>query len=104
VSSRSGDSDRSDVELARELVGALLRTGFALSATLAALLEDLPDHAFPGERKAEVLVDMFAGTCAPVARAAGPARCGEAVALIDKLHDKVLHDLRAAAIPSQRDG
>jgi hypothetical protein len=86
-----------DVELARELVEEILRTGLVLTDTLAALIEELPADAFPGENNAAVLVEMTAGSCAPVVRAAGEAECRQTLALIAALRDKFLEDLKAAA-------
>ena len=92
-----------DVELARELVVELLRTGLALANAMASLLDDLPADAFPGEDHAEVLLEMVAGSCAPVVQAAGDALCRDALGLIGAVHEKFLIDLRAAAdLASQR--
>jgi hypothetical protein len=86
-----------EVDLARELVEELLRTGLVLLDTLAELVEELPDEAFPGEENAAVLLEMTAGTCSSVARAAGEPACREAIALIVALRERFLHDLKAAA-------
>jgi hypothetical protein len=95
VSDRS--RSRSDVDLARELVEAVVRAGLTISETLAALLEQLSEDSFPGENNPEVLLGMVAGSCAPIARAAGEVRCAEAIDLVEKVHRKFVDDLRAAA-------
>jgi hypothetical protein len=86
-----------DVQLAREVVMELIRTGLAIADALASLLDDLPKDAFPGEDSAEVLLEMAAGTCAPVIQAAGESLCKELIALVGAVGEKFLSDLRAAA-------
>jgi hypothetical protein len=49
-----------DVELAREVVVELVRTGWAIADALESLLEALPGDAFPGEDNGEVLLEMVA--------------------------------------------
>ncbi len=83
--------------MAREVVEQLLRTGLALADAIASLIDDLPADAFPGEDHAEVLLQMVAGSCAPVVRAAGDELCRDALGLIGAVHEKLLIDLRAAA-------
>jgi hypothetical protein len=41
-----------------------------LQDVLGALLEELPEDAFPGEDNAAVLVEMVVGSCRPVFEAA----------------------------------
>ncbi|MGH2743551.1 MAG: hypothetical protein ACRDN8_13970 [Thermoleophilaceae bacterium] len=90
------------VDLARALVEELLRTAFALEGVLASLLEQLPEDAFPGDDSAAVLVEMVAGTCRPAVEAAGDrVGCG-AVALIGAVRDRVLGDLKEAAVRAAR--
>jgi hypothetical protein len=86
-----------DVELAREVVYELVRTGLMLSETLTSLVDDLPADAFPGEDHGRVLLDMAAGTCAPVTQAAGEQLCRDAIGLLAAVRDKFLADLRQAA-------
>ena len=74
-----------------------LRTGLMLADLLGALLEALPDDAFPGEEPAEVLLEMLTGTFRPAADAAGTRAVREATALLGALGDRALTDLRAAA-------
>jgi hypothetical protein len=88
---------RSDVDLARDLVEAVVRAGLTISETLSTLLEDLSEDAFPGENNAKVLLEMVAGSCAPIARAAGEARCAETIELLEEVGRKFVDDLRAAA-------
>lgn len=85
------------VELARDLVEELARTGLVLSDTLASLIEALEEDAFPGEENAGVLLEMAAGTCAPVVEAAGGVLCRDALALIVAVRERFIADLRAAA-------
>lgn len=84
-------------DVARTLVEELLRTGLVLCDTLASLLEDLPDDAFPGEDNAAVLIEMAVGSSRPAIAAAGEMNCWNAVALIGAVRDRVLDDLRVAA-------
>lgn len=84
-------------EFGETLIVELLRTGLSLVDLLSSLLEDLPDDAFPGEENGEVLIEMVAGSCAPVFAAAGPAQCEATVALLGAIRDRVLADLSAAA-------
>jgi hypothetical protein len=100
VSDRGGAE--SDVEVARELVEALVSAGITISETLASLLEDLPDGAFPGEDKGEVLLDMVAGTCVPLVHRVGQPRCAAATALIAEVRRRFLDDLRAAAAQARQ--
>jgi hypothetical protein len=86
-----------DVALARELVDELVRTGLTFADTLASLIEELPESAFPGEDHAQVLLEMAAGTCAPVINAAGQELCRDAVGLVGAMRQKFLSDLRTAA-------
>ena len=86
-----------DLELARELVEELARTGLMLSETLSSLIEALEDHAFPGELNAEVLLEMAAGSCAPVIRAAGRPLSRDALGLVVAVRERFIGDLRAAA-------
>jgi hypothetical protein len=85
------------------LTMAVLRTGAMLGDLLADLLDALPEDAFPGERHAEVLVEMVSGTIAPVVDAAGLRAARDATALLGAVSDKVLTDL-AAAVELARQG
>lgn len=86
-----------DAELAREVVEELVRTGLALAGALGSLIEDLPADAFPGQDAAEVLLEMAAGSCAPVTEAAGEALCRDALGLIGAVRERFVADLRAPA-------
>jgi hypothetical protein len=90
-------SDGSDGELSRNLIEELLRTSLILGDTLATLIEQLPEDAFPGEDSAAVLIEMASATCRPVIDAAGAANCRSAIALIGAVRDRFLADLEAAA-------
>lgn len=89
----------------RELVESILRTGLMLGHVFGDLLEDLPDDAFAGEDPGEVLLDMFTGTIAPVADAAGGEAVRQATALLGAVADRTIADLQAAAqLAAEGDG
>jgi hypothetical protein len=90
-------SNRVPAEDVRALVEEVLRVGFALTDVLSRLLDDLPEHAFPGEDPGEVLIEMVTGTLRPVADSAGARTVREATALTGAILDRVLADLRIAA-------
>jgi len=81
----------------RDLVEAILRTGLMLGHVFGDLLEELPADAFVGEDAGEVLLDMFTGTIAPVADAAGRQAVRQATALLGAVADRTITDLQAAA-------
>jgi hypothetical protein len=89
-------------EAAQLLIEELLRTALALTGALGALLEDMPEDAFPGEDNAAVLLEMVVGSCRPVVMAAGEADCRAATALIGAVRDRFLDDLRTAAVLADR--
>jgi hypothetical protein len=68
----------------------------ALAEALGSLMEDLPADAFPGEDTADDLLEMAAGTCAPVIQAAGEALCRDALGLVGAVREKFIADLRTA--------
>ena len=78
----------------RALTEAVLRAGVTLSDLLGNIIEDLPEDAFPGECRAEVLIEMMSGTITPVADAAGLQAVQDTVALLGAVCDRVLGDLR----------
>jgi hypothetical protein len=80
----------------RGFVEEIVRTGLLLSDLLSRLLDDLPEDAFPGEDRVEVLLEMLTGTVFPAASAAGPATVRQARALLGAVSDRVIEDLRAA--------
>ena len=89
----------------RELVEAILRTGLMLGHVFGDLLDELPDDAFAGEDAGEVLLDMFTGTIAPVADAAGRRAVRQATALLGAVADRTITDLQAAAeLAAEGDG
>ena len=91
-----GRAENNDVT--RELVEELVSAGLLFVDTLGSLLEDLPDDAFPGEDNATVLLEMVVGTCRPVVEAVGEPGCLEAIALVGAIKDRVIDDLKLAAI------
>lgn len=80
-----------------ELVMELLLTGQALADTVACLIEDVPEAAFPGEDSARVIIEMVAGSARPALEAAGEASCREAARLVAEIGDRIYRDLEAAA-------
>lgn len=78
------------------LTEAVLRAGVMLGDLLGNLLEELPEDAFAGECRVDVLLEMMTGTIAPVADAAGAATVHDATALLGAVCDRVLGDLRAS--------
>jgi hypothetical protein len=99
----SQSDERDGIDAAQALIEELLRVAFALHAVMESLLEEVPEHAFPGEENAAVLIEMFAGSCRPVIAAAGEAECWAATALIGAVRDRILSDLRAAAEIARED-
>ncbi|HEX3736750.1 MAG TPA: hypothetical protein VHV53_04340 [Solirubrobacterales bacterium] len=85
------------LETTRELVEEVLRTALALEDVMSALLDELPEGAFPGEDNARVLLEMVVGSVHPAAVAAGPRDCRIAVALVGAIRERVIADLRTAA-------
>jgi hypothetical protein len=104
--SRRRDPDRNphphlapevDLETTRELVEEVLRTAIALEDVMTALLDEIPERAFPGEDPGLVLLEMVVGSVHPAARAAGRRDCHVATALIGAVRERVIADLRTAA-------
>ncbi len=83
---------------ARAFIEQVLRTGLLLSDLISGLYEDLSESAFPGEDRMEVLLEMVAGSIQPAVDAAGAPAMREARMLLGALGDRVLSDLRAAAV------
>jgi hypothetical protein len=92
-----GEERRTDDGPARVFVEELLRTAFSLGGVYVKLLEDLPEDAFPGEDRAAVLIEMFAGSSLPALQAVSEADCRVATALVAAVRDCVRNDLGAAA-------
>jgi hypothetical protein len=90
-----------DVKTTRDLVEEVLRTAMALEDVVVSLLEDLPDGAFPGEDSGLALLEMIVGSVHPAAVAAGPHDTRTATALVVAIRERVLADLRAAALLAQ---
>jgi hypothetical protein len=85
------------VKTTQELVDEVILTAVALDNILGSLLADVPDDAFPGEDKTEVLLQMIVGSIVPAARAAGEDNCRTATALVAAMRERMLADLHAAA-------
>lgn len=92
------DADTRCLAAAEELVEELLRTSFSLAGVLSTLLEGLPEDAFPGEQPEAVLIEMVAGSSLPAVEAAGIAACHAAADLVAAVRERVVEDLRAAAM------
>ncbi len=73
----------------QSFVEEVLRTGVMLTDVLGALLDDLPEDAFPGEQPGEVLVEMLVGTVRPAVEAVAPRTLTEATALLGR-HERPL--------------
>ncbi|MBS1894969.1 MAG: hypothetical protein JST59_27025 [Actinobacteria bacterium] len=82
----------------RDLVEEVLRTAMALEDIVVSLLDDLPDGAFPGEDPGLVLLEMIVGSAHPATVAAGARDTHTATALVAAIRERVLTDLRAAAL------
>jgi hypothetical protein len=90
-------TNTAEVDVVHEFVEQLLRTGLALLDLVGSLVEELPEDAFPGEDKAEVLVEMVVGSSRPALEAAGGSECRSATKLIETVWERVMADLRDAA-------
>jgi hypothetical protein len=90
--------DPVDLEITRALVEEVLRTALALEDVIVSLLDDLPDGAFPGEDPGLVLLEMVVGSVHPAAVAAGARECRVATALVGAIRERVIDDLRTAAV------
>lgn len=85
------------VKTTQELVDEVILTAVALDNVLGSLLVEVPDGAFPGEDKTDVLLQMIVGSVVPATRAAGEDSCRTATALVAAIRERVLADLHAAA-------
>lgn len=82
--------------LTRDFVWEMLRTGLALSDLAESLIEALPEDAYPGEDRGEVVLDMMAGSIQPAVHAAGTDTVEHVIALMGAAYDRVITDLEAA--------
>ena len=89
--------DQADLEVTRDLVEEVMLTAIALDDVMGALLDEIPEGAFPGEDNAHVLLEMVVGSVHPAARAAGTHDCRIAAALVAAIRERVLTDLHTAA-------
>jgi len=85
----------------RALVEETVRTGLMITGLLDDLLQELPDDAFPGESPVDVLLEMLSGTIRPATKAAGDEIVCELTALLGALSDRIMTDLRAAAVAAR---
>lgn len=92
------DADSRCLAATEALVEELLRTSFSLAGVLSTLLEDLPEDAFPGELPEAVLIEMVSGSSLPAVEAAGVPACRATTELVVAIRERVVEDLRAAAM------
>ena len=79
-------------ELIEELMGAVVTIDFVLQT-----LMDLPADALPGEDKAEAMRELLTASACREVEAAGEEACRAAIALIEKVVERMADDARAAA-------
>jgi hypothetical protein len=79
------------------------RAAISPDDVISALLEDLPEEAFPGQDDARVLLEMVVGTVMPATAAAGEETCRLTMALAVAIRERVPADLRAAARIAEED-
>jgi hypothetical protein len=84
-------------ELTDELVSEVIRAAVTLEELFSGFLPDIPDDAFPGEDKAQVLFEMVLGSVEPATDAAGERDCRVAIALIGSIRERIIDDLHTAA-------
>jgi hypothetical protein len=84
-------------ETTDELVSEVIRVAVTLEELFSSFLPSIPDGAFPGEDKAQVLFDMVLGSVEPATAAAGEKDCRTAIALIGAMRERILADLHTAA-------
>jgi hypothetical protein len=91
------DPQALDVAAGEAVVEELLRTALWLFDVSTALLDEMPDGAFPGEDSGVVLIEMLAGSCRPAIESAGEIGCQAAMKLAAAIRENVRDDLAAAA-------
>jgi hypothetical protein len=80
-------------DYARDFLEQILRAGALLSDRVDELADLVPEDAYPDESEVEVVLDLITETLRPLAEAAGERFVRDAVALVEKVQDKVLTDL-----------
>lgn len=99
------EQDPEVLDVTRELLFELLRTGLALADVLGHLIDELPDEAFPGEDPGEVVLEMAVGTCAPAVASTGLRETRTSTALIGAAGDRIMDDLETVArLVAEREG
>jgi hypothetical protein len=86
-----------NVAAGEAVVEELLRTALWLFDVSTALLDEMPDDAFPGEDSGAVLIEMLAGSCRPAIESAGEVGCQAAMKLAAAMRENVRKDLITAA-------
>lgn len=89
-------------EATRDLVEEVMRSAVVMEDVLSGLLGDLPDEAFPGEDKGEVLLEMVIGTVRPAVADAGERACRTAISLVGAIRERILADLHTAVEMQRR--
>lgn len=79
-------------ELIEELMGAVVSVDFVLQT-----LMDLPADALPGEDKTEAMRELLTASACREVEAVGEEACRAAIALLEKVVDRIADDARAAA-------
>lgn len=86
-----------DTAVAEAVIEEFLRTALWLVDISAALLDDMPDNAFPGEDSGVVLIELLAGSCRPALESAGELGCLATMELAAAIRENVRSDLMKAA-------
>jgi hypothetical protein len=79
-------------ELIEELMGTVVAVDFVLQT-----LMDLPADALPGKDKSEAIREQLIASACLEVEAVGEEACRAAIALIEKVVDRIADDARAAA-------
>jgi hypothetical protein len=79
-------------ELIEELMGAVVAVDFVLQTLIG-----LPADVLPGEDKTEAMRELLTASACHEVEAVGEEACRAAIALIEKVIDRMANDARAAA-------
>jgi len=79
-------------ELIEELMGTVVSVNFVLQ-----MLMDLPADALPGKDKSEAIREQLIASACQEVEAVGEELCRAAIALIEKVVNRIADDARAAA-------
>jgi hypothetical protein len=95
---RSPGGAARDGRLAQTLARQLVQTGLGLSTVAEVLFDALPPDAFPDEDTAEVLLQMLAGTIAPVVARTAPDTVDAAIVFLRAVHETVEDEVRTMGV------